>query len=235
MRRLLFLMAASLLLLSEVGQTKAGVFDTSVPFNVTVIDDPAGNTVSSTGIPLDGGPTTIDNGLLSITESITPVDANSAIIQFTLTTTNAAPLAGNPGDLWSTLVSGFQTNGQGSVMGPLYYTFVDANGVSDPILFPGYFLAPNPTDPTQTVAETIASNTPRIVHSLQITSNQFDQSPTFYENGGPVPTTFVLGAEFVLAPAAVPEPGSFALLGMGIVGMAGYGWRRRKAAPACPS
>jgi hypothetical protein len=231
MRRLLFLVAASLLLLSEVGQAKAGVFDTSVPFNVSLINDPAGNTVLTTGVPLNGGPTIIDNGLLSITESITPLDPTSAIIQFTLTTTSGSPLAGNPGGLWQTLISGFQTTGPASLMGPFYYTFVDANGVSDPILFPGYSLAPNPTDATQVVAETIANNTPRIVHSLQLTSNQFDQPPTFYENGGIVPTTFVMGGEFVLAPNA-PEPASFSLLGIGIVGMAGYKWRRRKLPPA---
>jgi hypothetical protein len=31
---------------------------------------------------------------------------------------------------------------------------------------------------------------------------------------------------------AVPEPSSLALLGIGIAGMAGYGWRRRKLAVA---
>jgi hypothetical protein len=32
--------------------------------------------------------------------------------------------------------------------------------------------------------------------------------------------------------AAAPEPASMALLGIGIAGMAGYGWRRRKLATA---
>jgi hypothetical protein len=32
----------------------------------------------------------------------------------------------------------------------------------------------------------------------------------------------------VVIPSATPEPGSLALLGMGVAGMVAYGWRRRK-------
>ncbi|HWC90689.1 MAG TPA: PEP-CTERM sorting domain-containing protein, partial [Pirellulales bacterium] len=39
---------------------------------------------------------------------------------------------------------------------------------------------------------------------------------------------FVLGTINVMAPAAVPEPGSLVLAGIAAAGYAGYGWRRKR-------
>jgi hypothetical protein len=226
MRRLFVSTAVSLLSLCA-GQAGAGVFNTNVPFNVSILNDPAANYSPTNSAPLNGGPTLIDGGLLSVSESLTPTGANSAIIQFTFTTTGNTPLAGSPSGLWQISVSGFQTNSTAALNGPFYETFVDANGVSDPILFPGYTLAANPTDPSQQVAEIQSSNTSRLVHSLTLTVGAFDEPPTSYENGGIVPTTFVMGGEFVLTP--VPEPASLTtFLVMGIVGSAGIAWKRRQ-------
>jgi hypothetical protein len=191
------------------------------------MNDPLGNNSLTNSAPLSGGPTLIDGGLMSVSESITPTGVNSAIIQFTFTTTGNAPLAGNPAAPWQISVSGFQTNGLGALQGPFYETFVDANGTSVPTLFAGYSLAPNPTDPSQLVAETQANNTPRVVHGLTLGLGLFDQAPASYENGGIVPTTFVMGGEFVLTP--VPEPASLTTgLVMGMVGIAGMAWKRRQ-------
>jgi hypothetical protein len=229
MRRLFLLTVVSLLCLcaGRAGAGGSSVFNTNVPFNASIMNDPAGNNSLINSAPLSGGPTLIDGGLMSVSEKIAPINATSAFIQFTFTTTGNAPLAGNPSGPWQISVGGFQTNGLAALQGPFYETYVDANGTSVPYLFAGFSLAPNPTDPSQTVAEIQSSNTPRIVHFLTLTSNLFDQTPTNYENGGIVPTTFVLGGEFVLTP--VPEPTSLtAFLVMGTVGIAGATWNRRR-------
>jgi hypothetical protein len=50
-----------------------------------------------------------------------------------------------------------------------------------------------------------------------------------FNDGGPT----ALRVEMSGTAQSVPEPTSLTLLGIGIAGIAGYGWRRRKAATAC--
>ena len=38
----------------------------------------------------------------------------------------------------------------------------------------------------------------------------------------------ILTIDYSTASAAVPEPSTFAIMGLGMIGMAGYGWRRRR-------
>jgi hypothetical protein len=48
-------------------------------------------------------------------------------------------------------------------------------------------------------------------------------------DGGPT----ALRVEMTGTAQSVPEPASLTLLGIGIAGIAGYGWRRHKAATTC--
>ncbi|MGA2253386.1 MAG: choice-of-anchor E domain-containing protein, partial [Thermoguttaceae bacterium] len=50
-----------------------------------------------------------------------------------------------------------------------------------------------------------------------------------YVNPPPSPTaTMTAVATYYYSPAVVPEPSTFALLGVSIIGLLGYSWRRRK-------
>jgi hypothetical protein len=77
--------------------------------------------------------------------------------------------------------------------------------------------------------------TDALVLPTSLNFSSFDSTQFFIfftdPTGSPLIVSGTLGS---LTPAATPEPSTLTLLGIGIAGTAGYGWRRRKkAAPAC--
>lgn len=71
-------------------------------------------------------------------------------------------------------------------------------------------------------------NTGERISRVRITSGNANLGGT----DGTATDVVVLDDFFYSEPQAVPEPGSLLLLASGVVGLLGYGWRRRKAAAA---
>jgi hypothetical protein len=217
-------MAVALGLLCGCGGVAMG--DVIVPnstFDVAIINDPTGGDFSQTGIPLSTTPTTIDNGRMQVSEVISPVDANTAWIQWTFTATNGQPFVGDPGSGWRIDITNVQTTGLAATT-QLYDTFIDAKGTSTPFPYPG--VTPGITDnpiPGQPGPVDLEVVSPPYDYTTSqgyfSTIVPFDQGPTNFGNGGPVPVTYLVGAQYQLQ--AVPEPSPVVLIAVGGLVVAG--------------
>src|SRR5512135_3580719 len=79
----IYLGVASGLLCVLGGPARAAVILPGGTFDVAISNDPSGGDFSQSGIPLSTSPTPIDNGLLTVSELIQPVNASTDWIQFT--------------------------------------------------------------------------------------------------------------------------------------------------------
>lgn len=228
-----FLLAACLFLYSTAEQARAGLFVPGSAFTVDVTNDPFGNNFTGT-VSLTGGPTTIDNGLLTVSETITPVNGSTAWIEFDFNATSKV-LAGTPQNNWEIKVSNIQTAEPTTLTS--FFSFFDVNGVSTAFPFGGHIvITTNPLTGVGNVSLGVIN--PPYTYSKSQTLfadiDPFDQGPTnFGTDPSNTPSGFSIAGEYVVEPgfSAVPEPSSLALCTVGLISLAGgRSWRRKRVA-----
>jgi PEP-CTERM motif len=228
MKRLVLTLAtAALLSCGTVRQVHAGsVVTPGGQVNVTDDNDPLGNSFSGS-VNASTSPVSFDNGLLTLTETITPVNATSAWVVFHINATNGLPLVGNPSGFADISINGIPT--QSSVAFGKFFTGYDVNGVDDPFPFPVTgSIGPNPITGTGSVFNGTL-DPPSFSQTLFADIDPYNQGPTNYGNSpSNTPTGFTIGALYAVQ-TAVPEPGSLTLAGLATAGLAFRTWRRRSA------
>jgi hypothetical protein len=229
MKRLVACVAAGSVMLSCLsGRAEAGpVVIPDAPVTINLSDDPIGGSFSGTVTPSAGG-TLFDNGLLTLSESITTVSPTSAWAVFHVSATGGQPLVGNSSGGFNIVISGIQTAPAAFIAA---FTGFDVNGVDDPFPFPGTTLGPNPITGTGSVANQVFSPPYTITTSQQFGTNidPYNQGPAnFGDSPSNTPTGYTAGALYAVE-SVVPEPGSLTLAGLAAAGFAVRTWRRRSA------
>jgi hypothetical protein len=225
-KRSSLILAAALALVVTSGRVVAGPVITPGPVNVSIQDDPAGASFDGTVTPVLGSPVTFDNGRLTLTETIVPVNSTTAWAVFDINATGALPLAGSGSSHFNITISGIQTAPAALTQ---FFTGFTVNGTPDPFPFPGFPIGPNPITGTGSVSN---GTIDPVNYSFQ-TSQQlyadidpFDQGPAnFNDSPANTPTEMIIGGKYVLQ-SAVPEPSGLMLAGLA-AGWALRAWRRR--------
>jgi hypothetical protein len=174
---------------------------------------------TAAGLTYNGAPVTWF--ALGSTES---VSANSRLPASTsspgLYRVDGVKVADNTSDLWDGSIDNFlnitETGGVASIGSALAFTGTFSNGDIGSIFVNGNVLFLALGSP-----ETVVAGDPNITDAWVRT----DASPASTDL-----LRFYGYSEVLTVPQAVPEPASLTLLGLGALGLAGYGWRRRRAA-----
>jgi hypothetical protein len=184
-----------------------------------------------------GVPTLVDNGQILMTETINPSAKGGEWDDFSFTTVNGGPLAGNINAFWNLQFFGVPTTRKALWDNAYVYWTVNGQAVSPINPFGSGSLGdvnPNPINPA--LGPVFGAGAPVLIEGP---ATSFDATPFVFvspyslvSEGGVDPNTangLHLGFYFVPA-SPVPEPSGIVLLSAAGVGLLGFYRRRRHAA-----
>jgi PEP-CTERM motif len=191
-------------------------------------------TVTGSNFPSNFGPETvtldqttkpIDSGALTVSETITPVNATTAFILFNFATPGGGSLAGDANANWVFAIGNIPIHGSGVLSTPFVY--FTANGVPyGPLTAAsGFGVITNPITGTGQVLDFVGF-TPGVVTG-SFTLDVFSNPYTFLNSVG-VDTGTADDVHFGAEISLIPEPASMLLAGLGLLGLSAV--RRRGTA-----
>jgi hypothetical protein len=195
----------------------------TMPISVT---DSSLATDFTQNVTLGAGMTTLDQGELTLTQTIIPAGPGQQWLILDFEAAGGKPLAGNPNAYWE-IDADAPVDSPGAVS--IWYADWSVNGVllNATSGFGGLISQPNPrgSSPTNVFG---VDGTPFAV-TTDFESLTAVNPYSFISAGGMDPTTvngFVMGS--LLTSAAVPEPSSLALAAIGALFVGGASFRRRR-------
>lgn len=182
--------------------------------------------VAGTNFPGNFGPETvtldqttkpIDSGALTVSETITPVNASTAFILFNFATPGGGSLAGNANANWAFTIGNIPIHGAGLLSTPFVYFTANGAPYSPLTAASGFGVITNPITGTGQVLDFVGF-TPGVVtgsFTLDVFSN-----PYAFLNSVGVNTSTANDVHFGAEISLIPEPASVLLAGLGLLGLA---------------